>query len=88
MNRRNNDLMLNEERTTLERDRGTIQKNTIKNNGPDSILLNSISNNHGSQRIAKKAMLPYQRRNVKKLKSTSPPKMNLKLCTENYIVYS
>lgn len=37
---------------------------------------------------AERFLMPFQRRQLNRLRSLSPPKPNLQLCTENYLVYS
>ena len=65
------------------------ESTTLNARGTLTTLKNSINANGGVGGILKsKFVLPWKRRQINRLRSASPPKPNLKLCTENYIVYS
>ena len=80
------------ESTTLNINGATLDRHGgFQNSIAMSSIISSNNNNLAKKKssgILNKFVMPFKRRQINRLRSASPPKPLLKLCTENYIVYS
>ena len=81
-------IVTESESTTLDRNNTLYQQSSLLNTKQQATIETIKNKNTQARNQEGGFLMPFKRRQINRLRSASPPKPNLKLCTDNYIVYS